>query len=141
MLRVSFTRLLTGDGTADAGGLVGAIVNGVFNRRPAAATLPAGTLQPGFALAGLQPSSTLPGFAHGGSFRVGGWGGVDSSLVAFRATPGERVDVTPPNRGSDAFRVVLVDDEREAREHALRATNERVTRGKFSTFRKTGRVV
>lgn len=32
--------------------------------------------------------------AYGGSFRVGGSGGTDSQLVQFRATPGERVDVT-----------------------------------------------
>lgn len=38
----------------------------------------------------------LPGFAHGGAFRVAGAGGVDSQLVAFRATPGELVSVLPP---------------------------------------------
>lgn len=37
--------------------------------------------------------SSLPGFANGGSFKVGGAGGTDSQLVAFRATPGERVSV------------------------------------------------
>lgn len=36
------------------------------------------------------------GFAHGGSFEVGGGGGTDSQLVRFMATPGERVTVTPP---------------------------------------------
>jgi len=35
-------------------------------------------------------------FATGGSFMVGGDGGVDSQLVSFRASPGERVDVTTP---------------------------------------------
>ncbi len=35
-------------------------------------------------------------FAHGGSFRVGGAGGIDSQLVQFRATPGELVDVRTP---------------------------------------------
>tara|TARA_E500000318_G_scaffold27392_1_gene27609 strand:- start:406 stop:2136 length:1731 start_codon:yes stop_codon:yes gene_type:complete len=40
--------------------------------------------------------SFLPGFATGGSFTVGGGGGTDSQLVAFRATPGERVDVRTP---------------------------------------------
>jgi hypothetical protein len=33
------------------------------------------------------------GFANGGDFVVGGNGGVDSSLVAFKATPGEKVSV------------------------------------------------
>ena len=46
-------------------------------------------------------ANLLPGFQHGGQFRVGGVGGPDSQLVAFRATPGERVTVTPPGqRGS-----------------------------------------
>jgi hypothetical protein len=36
------------------------------------------------------------GFATGGSFTVGGGGGTDSQLVAFRATPGERVTVQTP---------------------------------------------
>lgn len=39
---------------------------------------------------------SLLGFANGGSFNVGGSGGTDSQLVAFRATPGERVTVTTP---------------------------------------------
>lgn len=33
-------------------------------------------------------------FAQGGSFEVGGPGGIDSKLVAFRATPGERVTIS-----------------------------------------------
>lgn len=36
----------------------------------------------------------LPGFATGGSFTVGGHGGTDSQLVAFRATPGEQVTIS-----------------------------------------------
>ena len=38
----------------------------------------------------------LPGFQDGGSFTVGGQGGPDSQLVAFKASPGERVDISPP---------------------------------------------
>ena len=38
-------------------------------------------------------SGSIPGFATGGDFVVGGGGGVDSSLVAFKATPGEHVSV------------------------------------------------
>ncbi len=41
-------------------------------------------------------TSVLPAFAQGGSFRVGGSGGTDSQLVAFRATPGEMVDIRRP---------------------------------------------
>jgi hypothetical protein len=40
------------------------------------------------------------GFAQGGSFRVGGGlTGLDSQMVAFRATPGEMVDVRRPGQG------------------------------------------
>lgn len=38
----------------------------------------------------------LTGFATGGSFTVGGMGGVDSQTVAFRASPGERVSISRP---------------------------------------------
>lgn len=40
----------------------------------------------------------LLGFKNGGSFEVGGAGSVDSKLVAFRATPGERVDISTPRQ-------------------------------------------
>ncbi|MBX3515231.1 MAG: phage tail tape measure protein [Xanthobacteraceae bacterium] len=40
----------------------------------------------------------LAGFASGGSFQVGGSGGIDSQLVAFRASPNERVSVTKPGQ-------------------------------------------
>lgn len=49
----------------------------------------------------------LPGFQHGGSFTVGGAGGPDSQVVAFRATPGERVDIrTPGQQGGQPQTVV-----------------------------------
>lgn len=40
----------------------------------------------------------LPGFANGGSFKVGGSGGVDSQLVAFKASPNETVSITKPGQ-------------------------------------------
>ncbi|KAB2671990.1 hypothetical protein F9K77_01185 [Ochrobactrum sp. LMG 5442] len=43
---------------------------------------------------------SLLGFANGGSFQVGGSGGIDSQLVAFKASPNERVSITKP--GQDA---------------------------------------
>lgn len=48
----------------------------------------------------------LFGFAQGGEFTVGGAGGVDSQLVAFRATPGEHVVVTPPGKGDRSVNVI-----------------------------------
>ena len=40
----------------------------------------------------------LLGFQNGGSFMVGGSGGADSQLVAFRATPNERVNIETPGQ-------------------------------------------
>jgi TP901 family phage tail tape measure protein len=41
---------------------------------------------------------SLSGFANGGSFQVGGAGGVDSQLVAFKASPNETVSITKPGQ-------------------------------------------
>ncbi len=46
-----------------------------------------------FGPTGFNFGGGLPGFQHGGQFTVGGSGGTDSQVVAFRATPGERVSV------------------------------------------------
>lgn len=40
----------------------------------------------------------LPGFQTGASFNVGGSGGPDSQIVAFRASPMENVTITPPGQ-------------------------------------------
>jgi len=52
----------------------------------------------------------LAGFQHGGQFTVGGAGGADSQTVAFRATPGETVTVTPAGRrgGGGSIQNVIV---------------------------------
>jgi hypothetical protein len=47
---------------------------------------------------------SLLGFANGGSGMVTGAGGTDSSLVAFRATPGERVDISTPGQQRNSGR-------------------------------------
>lgn len=48
---------------------------------------------------GVGAPLNLMGFASGGSFTVGGSGGIDSQLAAFRVTPGEQVTVTKPGQG------------------------------------------
>lgn len=45
------------------------------------------------------PIAPLFGFASGGSFNVGGSGGIDSQMVAFKASPNENVTVTKPGQG------------------------------------------
>jgi hypothetical protein len=44
----------------------------------------------------LGAAASLFGFANGGSFRVGGSGGTDSQLVAFKASPDETVTIKTP---------------------------------------------
>ncbi|HEU4986861.1 MAG TPA: hypothetical protein VFT89_07330 [Rhizobiaceae bacterium] len=59
----------------------------------------------------------LLGFADGGSFAVAGAGGIDSQLVAFKATPGERVSITKPGQdmgGGPAYAPVYNIDARGA---------------------------
>lgn len=53
-------------------------------------------------LGSTSQASGYQGFATGGEFNVQGPGGVDSQLVAFKATPGERVIVLPPPGGPSA---------------------------------------
>lgn len=57
----------------------------------------------------ITTRSAIPtGFSTGGSFKVGGSGGVDSKLVQFRATPGEMVDVRRPGALAPANDVIVV---------------------------------
>ena len=59
----------------------------------------------------LAVPRNLPGFATGGSFRVGGSSSIgDQQLVAFRANRGEMVDIRKPGndnggRGGDTFHI------------------------------------
>ncbi len=79
------------------GGFIGSVLGGIGGFIAAG---PAGII-PG-AQAGGQLAGRL-GFQQGGSFMVGGSGGADSQTVAFRASPGERVDVTPRNQATDSI--------------------------------------
>lgn len=49
----------------------------------------------------------LFGFQNGGEFKVGGGGGIDSQLVAFRATPNETVTVTKPGQSGGSQGLVF----------------------------------
>lgn len=60
-------------------------------------------------------------FATGGSFMVGGSGGTDSQLVAFRASPNERVDVSTPGqaaRGRGGDTTVIVNNKTDGKASA-----------------------
>lgn len=51
------------------------------------------------AIFGGGGGSKIPGFATGGSFTMGGSGGIDSKLAMFRMTPGEMVNITHGDTG------------------------------------------
>lgn len=63
----------------------------------------------------------LVGFASGGSFEVGGAGGIDSQLVAFRASPNETVSITKPGQrtGGGTYAPVYHIDARGADQAAV----------------------
>lgn len=91
-----------GGQSAGGGGLLGGLFNTVAG---SAGTTPStgglfGSLFSGGTGGGLF--SGLFGAATGGSFLVGGQGGTDSQLVAFRATPNERVSIDRPGQDNRA---------------------------------------
>ncbi len=93
----------------------------------------------------------LFGFANGGEFQVGGAGGIDSQLVAFRASPNETVSITKPGqtargggtyapvyhidaRGADAGAVARIESalkrvDQSIEKRAVGAVNQQRTRG------------
>jgi len=57
--------------------------------------------------AGGGAAAAAPGFATGGQFRVGGSGGADSQLVAFRASPDETVSIRRPDQMGGGGPIVI----------------------------------
>jgi hypothetical protein len=90
------------------------------------------------ALAEFKLTGNMPqfagGFANGGSFTVGGPGGVDKTPVSFMATRGENVTVTPPGRGGGGFQFVYAPTNsfatREEVERAIKPAVENIFRKK-----------
>lgn len=81
--------LFSGAGGSGGGGIFGAIGSAISG-------LLGGGGTGGFTGTGV---GRVPvGFAHGGSFTVGGAAGIDRNLVQFRASRGERVDITPAGK-------------------------------------------
>lgn len=64
----------------------------------------------GSSLSGLGSDiGSLLGFQNGGQFQVGGQGGTDSQLVAFRATPNETVSITKPGQSAGSGATISID--------------------------------
>jgi hypothetical protein len=56
----------------------------------------AGAIAAGMAQVSAIRSQQMPAYRTGGSYTVGGSGGVDSQTVAMRATPGEQININTP---------------------------------------------
>lgn len=90
-----------GTSAAGLGTASGALMASAASLSAAAAAVMAAAASGTMAMgtAGMADAvSGAGGFASGGSFMVSGSGGTDSKLVAFRATPGERVQISTPGQ-------------------------------------------
>jgi TP901 family phage tail tape measure protein len=92
----AFMRLFAsiGSGGSGSGGLFGSIasaITGAFGGKSVAATRAA--------------SFSLPGFATGGSFEVGGASGIDQNVVSLRATKGEMINISRPGADTGGGRM------------------------------------
>lgn len=67
----------------------------VLGAAAAAATVAMGLMQ----ISKIR-SQQPPAYRTGGSYTVGGSGGTDSQMVAFRATPGEKVNINTPSQAA-----------------------------------------
>ena len=78
----------------------------------------------------------LPAFANGGSFRVGGTGGIDSQIRSIRASPNETVTVTKPGQFAGAGAPMIFDLRGAVvTEDLLAQVNERVQSGEARAVR------
>lgn len=89
-----FSAVFGGLGAGGGAGGIGGLISGLISGGGGGAAAGFG----GFA--GSAADLSLLNFQHGGSFDVGGSGGPDSQVVAFRATPGEKVQINPPGQSS-----------------------------------------
>lgn len=99
----SENRVLANIGKAAA--VTQATIDGVVAVQKALASAPPPTNYALAAAVGIATASNVAeilgvstAFMTGGSFKVGGTGGTDSQMVAFRATPGEQVSIATPQQ-------------------------------------------
>lgn len=76
------------------GGSVFSTIAGLFNGGGAGGAGGSGGGASGISAGVSAATAALPGFATGGSFKIGGRSGIDQNLVTFRGTVGEHVNIT-----------------------------------------------
>jgi hypothetical protein len=92
-----------GQGGGALGGLLGGLFGGGSGKSGGSS---GGGL--GDVFGGLLGSIFGLGFNNGGSFMVNGRPGIDNNLVAFRASAGERVDITPKGDASNPEQPLVI---------------------------------
>lgn len=106
LVNKGFKMLFDGDGSSGGfGGLGGIISKGLGSLFGMGGGTPSASVQ----ALGAADLDMAMGFASGGSFEVGGSGGVDSKLVSFRATPGEMVNVTKGDRPNGSAEIIRLE--------------------------------
>jgi hypothetical protein len=74
----------------------------------------AGAIAAGMAQVSAIRSQQMPAYRTGGTYTVGGMGGTDSQTVAFRATPGEQVNINTPAQARAMERMATMAERGEA---------------------------
>jgi len=132
---------LFGSGSGSGGGLGGLL--GMLFPNPAGMSSTSTATTFGPAGGSVIPSWMSTGYQSGGSFTVGGSGGPDSQLVAFRATPGERVSIDRQNAGVVIHQTNYIDSrtDQAAIIAAINASNERTKAEILDNMRRGGAFV
>lgn len=90
LIRLSVRQNISGPLVQALGGVIGNLFGGIGGSNMATTSAMNSASGLGGSLEGFM---NPPGFATGGDMTVGGTGGVDSQMVNFRATPGEKIYV------------------------------------------------
>ena len=88
-----------GNGQSSGGGLLsglGSALGGLFGKKSAFAPIDMSTWGISERIPMALDTSSLPRFATGGSFKVGGMSGIDQNVVSMRLSKGEMVDIHKP---------------------------------------------
>src|SRR3546814_54267 len=78
----------------------------------------AGAIAAGMAQVSAIRSQQMPAYRTGGTYTIGGSGGIDSQVVSFRGTPGETVSINPPAQANAMSNIEqLLREDRRSDEH------------------------
>jgi hypothetical protein len=100
-----------GGSSGGLGGVLGSLLRGIGIGGPSLAAGPSlglSSADASFALPSYDFSGSIPAFASGGTFKIGGRGGIDQNLMSINGQPvarvnqGEHVNIVPANQRVNA---------------------------------------